>query len=276
MNLKELEKLKYTAKEIRINIVKMITAAGSGHPAGSLGTADIFAALYFGLLKHNSKKPNWDQRDYFILSAGHICPALYAALAQTGYFPKKELFNLRKLGSPLQGHPHRNLKLGIESTSGSLGQGLSIAAGIACGLKADKKKNKVFCLTSDGEHDEGQTWEAIMFAAKYKLNNLINIIDRNFIQIDGPTTEIMPLGKLKKRYQSFGWRVFQIDGHDFEQIITTYKRACKIKKKPSVIIARTIPGKGVSFMEEKWEWHGKAPSKEEEEKAIKELFLPSS
>lgn len=272
MTKKELEKLKYTAKEIRINIVKMITAAGSGHPAGSLGTTDIFTALYFGLLKHDPKKPNWKERDIFLLSAGHICPALYAVLAQAGYFDKKKLLTLRDLGSELQGHPHRNLKLSIESTSGSLGQGLSIAAGIACGLKADKKKNKVVCLTSDGEHNEGQIWEAVMFGAKYKLNNLINIIDRNFIQIDGPTTEIMPLGKLKKRYQSFGWRVFQIDGHDFEQIITTYKRACKIKKKPSIIIARTVPGKGVSFMEKgKWDWHGKAPTSEEEKRAIMEL-----
>ena len=272
MNSKEIQKLQKTAQEIRINIVKMIASAGSGHPAGSLGSTDIITSLYFELLKHNPQKPNWNERDYFILSAGHLCPALYAVLAEAGYFEKKELLSLRNFGSRLQGHPHFQSPPGIETTSGSLGQGLSIASGIACGLKADKKENKVVCLTSDGEHNEGQIWEAVMFGAKYKLNNLINIIDRNFIQIDGSTNEIMPLGKLKKRYESFGWRVFQIDGHDYEQIIVTYKRACKIKKKPSVIIARTIPGKGVSFMEKgKWDWHGKAPSKEEEKKAIREL-----
>jgi len=271
MTEKEAKRLNEIAEEIRINIIKMITAAGSGHPAGSLGTADIFTALYFSLLKHDPKKPNWKERDVFLLSAGHICPTWYAALAQAGYFPKKELLNLRKLGSSLQGHPHRNLKFGIESTSGSLGQGLSIAAGFASGFKSDKKKNKVVCLTSDGEHNEGQTWEAVMFAAKYKLNNLINIIDRNFIQIDGPTQKIMPLGRLKKRYQSFGWRVFQVNGHSIEQIITAFKRTSKVKSKPSVIIARTIPGKGVSFMKGSWDWHGKAPSKEEAEKALKEL-----
>jgi transketolase len=271
MNSKEIKKLKKIATEIRINILKMIAAAGSGHPAGSLGSVELLTSLYFGLLKHNPKNPQWQGRDYFILSAGHICPVLYATLAQAGYFDKKELLTLRNLKSRLQGHPERNLKLGIETTSGSLGQGLSIAAGLAAGLKADKKKNQVVCLTSDGEHDEGQLWEAVMFAKKYRLNNLINIIDRNYIQIDGSTEIIMPLDPLKKKYKAFGWRVYQIDGHDFKDIYSAYKRACRKSNRPTVIIAKTIPGKGISCMEGNCDWHGKAPTLQEVENAIKEL-----
>ncbi len=271
MNSKEIKRLKKIAKIIRINIIKMIAAAGSGHPAGSLGTADIFTALYFHLLKHNPANPKWPQRDYFILSAGHICPVLYATLAYAGYFDKQELLTLRNLGSKLQGHPERNLQLGIETSSGSLGQGLSIAAGIAAGLKADKKKNKVVCLTSDGEHNQGQIWEAVMFARKYRLNNLINIIDRNYIQIDGGTETVMPLDPLKKKYKAFGWRVYQTDGHNFENFCSAYKRACRKSNRPTVIIARTIPGKGIKRMEGNCDWHGKAPNPEEAEKALKEL-----
>ncbi len=269
--ISKINRLKEIARDIRIDIVKMIAEAGSGHPAGSLGVVDILVALYFNVLKHNFKDPFWEERDRFLLSAGHLCPALYAVLAQAGYFSKKELLTLRKLGARLRGHSHRNSPPGVEISAGSLGQGLSIACGMAAAAKLDKKNYRVVCLTSDGEHNEGQVWEAAMFASKYKLNNLVNIIDRNFIQIDGKTEKIMPLLSLKKKYRSFGWRVFQIDGHDLEKVIIAFKRAFRVKKRPSVIIAKTTPGKGVCFMEGKWQWHGRAPDKEEIRMAIKEL-----
>lgn len=249
----------------------MLAEAGSGHPAGSLGIADILTALYFNLLKHDPKNPSWPERDRFLLSAGHLCPALYATLTCAGYFPKKELLTLRRLGSLLQGHSHRGSPPGVEISAGSLGQGLSVACGMAAAAKIDKKDYKVVCLTSDGEHNEGQVWEAAMFASKYKLGNLIEIVDRNHIQIDGKTEEIMPLESLEKKYQAFGWDVLVIDGHDFNQIIQAYTQACQAKEKSTVIIAKTIPGKGVSFMEGRWEWHGKAPNEEEAERAIREL-----
>jgi transketolase len=263
--------LKKIARQIKINIIKMIAAAGSGHPAGSLGIVDILVALYFKLLKHNPKNPEWENRDRFLLSAGHLCPALYATLAAAGYFPQEELMTLRALGSRLQGHSHRNSPPGVEISAGSLGQGLSVTCGMALGAKLDKKNYKIICLTSDGEHDEGQVWEAAMFATKYKLSNIVQIIDRNHIQIDGTTETIMPIEPLKDKYQAFGWQTLKIDGHDFEQIIQAYTKANASVDKPTVIIAKTIPGKGVSFMEGKWEWHGKAPTQEEAEKAIKEL-----
>jgi len=261
----ELQKI---ANLIRGDIIKMITKAGSGHPAGSLGMVDIFAVLYFSdLVRHNPKNPTWENRDRIILSNGHICPAQYAALARAGYFSIKELLTLRQLGSRLQGHPHRLSLPGIETSSGPLGCGLSQAAGLAKAFLMDGKKSlKVYCLTSDGEHDEGNIWEGVMFAAKYKLNNLIQILDRNYIQIDGNTENVMPLDALANRYSSFGWEVIEIDGHDLEEILSAFKSAQQSDDKPVIIISHNIPGKGVSFMEGKYEWHGRAPTKQEAKK----------
>ncbi len=259
------------ANNIRKNIIKMLLAAKSGHSAGSLDMADIFAALYFEILKHDPKKPNWKDRDFLILSNGHICPVLYATLAEAGYFPQNELMTLRQLGSRLQGHPHRDALPGVENTSGPLGQGLSQAAGLAYALKRDNRKNWVYCLMSDGEQDEGQTWEAAMFAGKNKLPNLTAIMDRNNIQIDGNTEDIMPLEPLKEKYESFSWHVLEIDGHNIEAIIDACNEAKAIWNKPVMIIANTIPGKGVDFMEYDYTWHGKPPKPEEAERALKEL-----
>ncbi|MEK6969767.1 MAG: transketolase [Nanoarchaeota archaeon] len=269
--LTTVKSLQLMANVLRQDIVVSLAEAKSGHPAGSLGMADIFAALYFNILKHNPKKPNWEGRDYVVLSNGHICPVLYAALANAGYFPKKELMTLRKLGTRLQGHPHRQSLPGLETTSGPLGSGLSQAAGMALALKGDKKNNLVFCLTSDGEHDEGNIWEAVMFAAKYKLNNLVAILDRNYIQISGNTETVMPLDPLDKKYQAFNWNVKVIDGHNLPKILSTLKEARTNQKKPLMIIANTIPGKGVSFMENNCSWHGQAPTKEQAEAALTEL-----
>lgn len=263
--------LKEKANDIRIDIIRMIHEAGSGHPGGSLGMTDIFTALYFRFLKIDVKNPSAPKRDYLILSNGHICPALYATMAHRGFFDKKELMSLRKLNSRLQGHPHRESLSGLETSSGPLGSGLSQAAGLALGLKMDKKKNHVFCLGSDGEHDEGNTWEAVLFAHKNHLDNLTYIIDRNRIQIDGRTEDVMPLGSLKEKYLSFGWGVIEIDGNDMHQIIHALSKALHERNKPLVIIANTMPGKGVSFMEGKYEWHGKAPNDEETKKALEEL-----
>lgn len=269
--MNNINELKIIARQVRINIIQMLSDAGSGHPAGSLGIADILTALYFNLLNHQPDNPLWPARDRFLLSAGHLCPALYATLVQAGYFPQEELSTLRALGSRLQGHTHRQMPPGVEISAGSLGQGLSVACGMALSAKLDKKDYHVISLTSDGEHDEGQTWEAVMLAAKYKLNNLVNIIDRNHIQIDGTTEEIMPFEPLAEKYKAFNWQVINIDGHNFEEIISAYKQAEQSENKPAVIIAKTIPGKSVSFMENNCEWHGKAPTKEEAKKAIGEL-----
>ena len=264
------------AVEIRESIVRMLNAAGSGHPGGSLGLADIFTALYFNILKHNPKNPAWEKRDRLILSNGHVCPVRYAAMAHSGYFPIKELMTLRKLDSRLQGHPSRTDLPGLELSTASLGQGLGAAVGMALAGKLDKKKHYVYCVTSDGEHDEGSTWEAINAASKYKLNNLINIIDRNNIQISGFTHDVWPLESLKNKYESYGWKVIEINGHDFKQIISAVKKAKKyqINKKnngPVCIIAYTILGKGVSFMEHQPHWHGVAPNNEQMEKALLEI-----
>lgn len=269
--LTNLKDLKLMANTIRQDIITSLVEAKSGHSAGPLGMTDIFTALYFNVLKHNPKKPLWSDRDYLILSNGHICPVLYAAMANAGYFPKKELQTLRKLGTRLQGHPHREALPGLETTSGPLGSGLSQAAGIAYAQKLDKKPNLVFCLTSDGEHNEGNTWEAVLFAAKNKLNNLITILDRNYIQIDGNTEDIMPLDPLDKKYRAFNWNVKTIDGHNLKQIVHTLQEARHNQKKPLMIIANTTPGKGVSFMENKYQWHGKPPKIEEAAQAIDEL-----
>ncbi|OGZ32469.1 MAG: transketolase [Candidatus Portnoybacteria bacterium RIFCSPLOWO2_12_FULL_39_9] len=269
MNEKELKEI---ANAIRQDIIEMLVEAGSGHSAGPLGMTDVFTALYFGgVLKHDPKNPEWEDRDRLVLSNGHICPVLYATLARAGYFPVEELKTLRKLETRLQGHPHRENLAGIENTSGPLGQGLSQGIGMALAAKMDKKKNQVYCLTSDGEHDEGQTWEAIMFAGKNKLDNLTEIMDRNNIQIDGFTEDVMPLEPLRQKYEAFNWHVIEIDGHNIEEVIDACNKAKAIFEKPVLIIAHTIPGKGVDFMEFDPAWHGIPPKPEEAREALKQL-----
>ena len=269
MNVSKLETL---ANTIRQDIIKMLVEAGSGHSAGPLGMADIFTALYFVVLRHDPKNPDWPERDRLILSNGHIVPVRYAAMARAGYFPVEELMTLRKFGSRLQGHPERTRLPGLETTSGPLGSGLSQAAGIAKAWQMDGVKHRwVYCLMSDGEQDEGNTWEAAMFAAKYKLANLTAITDRNNIQIDGPTERVMPLEDLRKKWEAFGWHVIEIDGHNFAQIIDACHDAKTIANQPVMIIAHTIPGKGVDFMEYDFHWHGKPPTPEEAQRALHEL-----
>ncbi|OGY64495.1 MAG: transketolase [Candidatus Harrisonbacteria bacterium RIFCSPLOWO2_02_FULL_41_13b] len=268
---KKLKYLEELANKVRQSIIEMLVEAGSGHSAGPLGMADIFTALYFHVLKHNPKKPDWPDRDRLVLSNGHICPVRYAAMAHAGYFPLAELKTLRKINSRLQGHPHRTALPGVETTSGPLGSGLSQAVGMALAAKMDKKKYQTYCIVSDGEHDSGNTWEAVMFAAKYRLNNLTAIMDRNNIQIDGYTEDIMPLESLRKKYESFNWHVLEIDGHSIEQFVDAVNEAHAIYEAPTMIIAHTIPGKGVSFMERDYLWHGKPPTKEQAEAALKEL-----
>jgi transketolase len=269
--LTNLKQLQSTANFIRQDIIRMLAAAGSGHPGGSLGLADIFTALYFNVLNHEPKHPNWEKRDRLILSPGHVCPVRYAAMARAGYFPVEELKTLRKMGSRLQGHPSRQDLPGIELATASLGQGLGAAVGMALAAKLKKEKHFVYCITSDGEHDEGSTWEAINAAHKYKLNHLVNIIDRNNIQISGYTHEVWPLEPLKEKYLAFGWKVIEINGHDFEQILSAVKEAKRSEDKPVCIIAYTVPGKGVSFMENQYHWHGKAPNADEAERALEGL-----
>jgi transketolase len=267
----KLKKLEEKANEIRQDIISMLVEAGSGHSAGPLGMADIFTAFYFHILNHDSKRPDWPERDRLVLSNGHIVPVRYVTMAHAGYFPKSELKTLRKLNSRLQGHPHRTTLPGLETTSGPLGSGISQAAGIALAARLDQKKFRVYSLTSDGEHDSGNTWEAIMFAAKYRLSNLTVVIDRNNIQIDGYTEDIMPLEPLRKKYESFGWHVIDVDGHNIEAFVDAIAEAHAIYEKPTCIIAHTIPGKGVSFMEFDYTWHGKPPKPDEAKKALDEL-----
>lgn len=272
VNMKHTEnELKQIATQIRIDIVKMLENAGSGHLAGSLGMADVFTALYFEVLNHDPKNPDWQERDRFYLSNGHICPVLYATLAHSGYFPKSELNNLRKINSMLQGHPSKLDTPGVENSSGPLGQGLSQAIGAALASRLDGKKNQIYAGLSDGEHNEGQTWEGILFAAKNKLNNLTTIIDRNNIQIDGFTEDIMPLEPLKEKYEAFNWHVIEIDGHNIEEIIDACNKAKAVYEKPVAIIAHTIPGKGAGFAEWDYKWHGKAPNEDQARIALKEL-----
>lgn len=267
-SIKELKKI---ANQIRQDIIIMLEKAGSGHPAGALGMSDIFTVLYFYILNHTALKPQSPLRDKLILSCGHYCPVLYASLGRAGYFPLVEFKSLRKINSRLQGHPH-NLSLpGVENSSGPLGQGISQAVGMALAAKIDKTKYHIFCITSDAEHNEGQLWEAVMTAHKYKLSNLINIVDCNGIQIDGRTQDIMPLLSLRKKYESFGWKVLDMSGHDYKKIIQTIKQAQNYQKGPVVILAKTIAGKGVSFMENKFEWHGKAPDQKQAKQALDEL-----
>ena len=267
----DIKQLKLLSNTIRQDLINSLVSAGSGHSGGPLGMADVFTTLYFNILNHDPAKPDWDERDRAVLSNGHICPVQYATLANAGYYPRAELQTLRKLGSRLQGHPHRGSLPGIETTSGPLGSGLSQACGMAYAALMDKKKWRVYCLMSDGEHDEGQLWEAAMFAGKNKLRNLTGVIDRNNIQIDGHTEDIMPLESLRAKYESFGWHVIEVDGHNHRHLIDAFNEAKAVYEKPTVIIAHTIPGKGVSFMENDHEWHGKPPTKEQADVALAEL-----
>ena len=263
--------LELNATKIRELIISMLLEAGSGHSAGPLGMADIFSAFYFHILNHKPKDPDWEDRDRLILSNGHICPVRYAAMALSGYFPVEELKTLRKIDSRLQGHPHRTSLPGLETTSGPLGEGISQAVGMALGRNLDKKKYHIYCVTSDGEHQEGNTWEAIMFAGKHKLENFTVVIDRNNIQIDGMTEEVMPLEPLKEKYESFNWAVLETDGNNIRSFIDAVGQANATHEKPTVIIAHTIPGKGVDFMENDYKWHGIPPDAEQAKKAMQEL-----
>ncbi len=262
------------ANDIRKSIIEMLLEAGSGHTAGPLGMADIFAALYFDILRHDPQNTDWEDRDRLILSNGHICPVLYAAMAHAGYFPVEELLTLRKFGSRLQGHPHREFLPALENSSGPLGSGLSQIVGMAIADRMDRgvsSQRFFYCLLGDGELNEGNNWEAVMLAGKEKLRNVIAIVDRNNIQIDGYTEDVMPLENLADKWRSFGWDVHEIDGHNIEMIIDAVNESKAVFEKPSVIIARTIPGKGVREFERKFEWHGKPPNKEEADMALSEL-----
>lgn len=259
MDIKQLELM---ANTIRQDIIEMLVAAGSGHSAGPLGMADVFTALYFKVLKQNPKNPDWDERDILVLSNGHIVPVRYAAMARAGYFPLSELKTLRKFGSRLQGHPERTRLPGLETTSGPLGSGLSQAAGMAYALQLNKElSRRVYCVLSDGEMDEGNIWEAALFASKYKLYNLIAIADRNNIQIDGTTEQVMPLEDLHAKWTEFGWYVIDIDGNNMSQILEALHHAKAISEKPVMILAHTVPGMGVDFMEYDYRWHGSPPDK---------------
>lgn len=267
----EVLELNDRARKIRETIIQMLVEAGSGHTAGPLGMADVFTALYFRILNHDPKHPEWGERDRLILSNGHITPVRYATMAHAGYFPIEECKTLRKFGSRLQGHPERLKLPGMETTSGPLGSGLSQAAGYAYAARMDQKKFRVYCALSDGEHDAGNTWEAAMWASAKRLSNLTAIIDRNNIQINGMTEQVMPLESLRDKYEAFGWHVLEVDGHNIPQIIAACDEAKAIYEKPTVIIAHTIPGKGVREIEFDYRWHGKPPSKEEAARFLAEL-----
>ncbi|MCL4491994.1 MAG: transketolase [Nitrospirae bacterium] len=259
------------AKRVRVEILKMLTEAGSGHTGGSLSAVDIATALYFYKMKHRPREPEWPERDRFILSKGHAAPLLYTILALTGYFNESLLTGLRKIGCPLQGHPSSKLLQGVEVSTGSLGQGLSIANGIALGLKLDKNPARVYCLLGDGETQEGQVWEAAMSAGHYMLDNLCAIVDANELQIDGRCADVMKIEPIAGKWKAFNWHVFEIDGHNMEEIVNVLDEAEKLKGKPSLILAKTVKSKGVSFFEGKAEYHGITPTKDELEKALEEL-----
>jgi transketolase len=269
---KKLE-LATTANQIRQSIIEMLLAAGSGHTAGPHGKADIFTVLYFHILRHDPKNPSWDDRDRLVLSNGHICPVLYATMAYAGYFPKEELTTLRNFGSRLQGHPHREFLPALETSSGPLGEGLSQAVGmaIADAMSSQRGERRIVCLLSDGELEEGETWEAAMLAGKRKLFNLVALIDRNNIQIDGFTEDVMPLEPLRDKWESWNWHVLEIDGHNMEEIAAAFDEARSIYEKPTMIIAHTIPGKGVEEFERDFHWHGKPPNAEQGRMALAEL-----
>ena len=249
----------------------MLAKAGSGHPGSSLSTVELLVALYYNKLRHNPQLPTWPERDRFVLSKGHACPALYAILAELGYFPLEKLDTLRQFGSILQGHPCMKTTPGIEISGGSLGQGLSVGLGIALAAKLDKKDYRTYVMLGDGEIEEGQIWEAAMAASHYKTDNLCAILDQNGLQIDGFIHEIMSSHPIPDKWLGFGWHVMEIDGHDFKAILNAYDEAEKVKGRPTIIVAKTVKGKGVSFMENQVDWHGKAPSKEEAERALAEL-----
>ena len=255
----KLKDLEEKAVKVRELIIETLVEAGSGHSAGPLGMADIFTAFYFHILNHDPKNPTWEDRDRLVLSNGHICPVQYSTMALAGYFPVEELKTLRKINSRLQGHPHRTSLPGLETTSGPLGEGISQAIGMALAAKLDNKNYHVYCIASDGEQQEGNTWEAVMFAGKNKINNLTLVIDRNNIQIDGFTENIMPLESLKAKYEAFNWEVFEVDGNNIRAFVDAIKEARAVFEKPTVIIAHTIPGLGVDFMENRYEWHGMPP-----------------
>lgn len=265
--LKELEE---KANEIRKDLIEMLLEAGSGHTAGPLDMADVFTCMYFHILNHDPKNPFWEDRDRLVLSNGHICPIQYVVMAHAGYFPKEELKTLRKFKTRLQGHPHRSSLPGLETTSGPLGSGLGQAAGMAKAALMDGKKWRVYCLMSDGEHNAGNTWEAAMFAGKNNLYNLTAIMDRNNIQIDGFTEDIMPLEPLRAKYEAFNWHVIDVDGHNMEAIVDAARQAEAVYENPTMIIAHTIPGKGVEYMERDFLWHGSPPGKGPTDKVPKE------
>jgi len=275
---KDLQVLEDIAADLRTSVMDMLAVAGSGHSAGPLGMAEILTALYFSAMKHDPNNPEWDERDVFMLSNGHTAPILYAALAHAGYLPRAELKTLRKYKTRLQGHPERKALPGIESTSGPLGEGLSQAAGYAWTLKyCDANPHRfVYCVQGDGELNEGNVWEAAMFAAKYSLGQLITIIDRNFIQIDGLTEDVMPLGDLAGKWRSFGWHVLEVNGHSIGALLNAIEEAKAVVDRPTAIIANTIPGKGVRFMEYDFGWHGKPPSARQNEEWLDGLSNPAA
>jgi transketolase len=260
----EIKELEEVSRKIRRDIMVMLSEAGSGHSGGSLSATEIMVSLYWNILRHDAENPDWDERDWFVLSKGHACPVQYAVLAARGFFPRKELWTLRKLDTILQGHPHRLKTPGVEFSAGSLGQGLSLASGVAMGLKRKGNPGNVYCLMGDGEMNEGAIWEAGMTAAHYGLDNLCGICDRNYLMIDGNTEEVMGLDPLPEKWEAFGWQVLEIDGHDLRQVTYAYERFLLEKRKPTMIIANTIKGKGVSFMENQADWHGAAPKKGEQ------------
>lgn len=269
MNITELNAMSRT---VRSDIVTMVHKAGSGHPGGSLSATDLMVGLYFGdIIQVDPRDPEWDGRDRFILSKGHVAPVVYSVLARKGFFPVEELWTLRRLGSSLQGHPHKSGTPGLDCSSGSLGQGLSISCGLAIGFKKQKKDNRVYCLMGDGELQEGQIWEAVMTAAQHKLDNLCAIVDYNHVQLDGTVEEIKELGDLCAKWHAFGWNVIELDGHDMASVLQAFRMAKVSKGKPTVLIANTVKGKGVSFMENDCNWHGNAPSAEQLEKALAEI-----
>ena len=271
-SMESMARLREICKDVRADIVRMTAAAGSGHPGGSLSAVEAMTVLYFNVMNHRPAEPEWPDRDRFFLSKGHACPVLYSVMARSGYFPVEELLTLRKCGTRLQGHPSCKTLPGIEVSSGSLGQGLSIANGFALSAKINRKDYRAYCLMGDGELQEGQIWEAIMTAAHYKLDNVCAIVDYNGLQIDGDVEKVMGLAPLPQKWESFNWNVIEADGHDLTALQAAYESAARTKGKPSVIIMKTIKGKGISFMENVAGWHGKAPNSEELRQALAEIY----
>lgn len=272
MNMESVERLKEICRDVRADIVRMTNAAASGHPGGSLSSVEAMVALYCNVMNHRPSEPDWPERDRFFLSKGHSCPVVYAAMARSGYFPVEELLTLRKLGTRLQGHPSCKTLPGIEVSSGSLGQGLSVANGFALAAKIDGKPYRAYCLMGDGELQEGQIWEAMMTAAHYKLDNVCGIVDYNGLQIDGDIEKVMGLAPLADKWRSFNWHVIEADGHDVAAMLAAYDEARRTKGKPSVIVMKTVKGKGVSFMENVAGWHGKPCNQEEMAQALADIY----